>query len=102
MTKREIFESVLSAVCKACEVPPEAIFNGCRSSEAVDARSMAYHYLLRLGLTPRDVIRMTEGRVANGYSVTKPASSFFDRHDRSFIFRSQCASVDDELKGLLQ
>lgn len=102
MTKRDIYDSVMDTVCNLCEVTREDILRGIKRSECVDARSIAAHYLQKYGVLPGDVIRFSGGTVKHRYCITKSATLFYDRHNRSYSFRCESDAVGNILSEILK
>lgn len=51
MKKSEQFDLLIDAVCRECEVSRESLINDSKLQAVVEARTLAVHYLKRIGLT---------------------------------------------------
>lgn len=102
MKKRQIFYEILNAAAEIFELRSVEILSGSHRQEIVEARAISLHYLMAAGLSAKDIIRFSEGSIRNAYSVTKSASTFYDRIARSFVLRCQNCRLSRAVEEIKQ
>lgn len=69
MKNSEIFDTILEEVCQEFEVSVDTALNDFKLSAAVDARSMAVHYMKSTGLSNDDIALVVLRKQAHDMSL---------------------------------
>lgn len=71
MTKREIFQQILTSSAFVCDVEEEEILNGCRKQDVVTARSICIFWADAAGFSVESLVKCMDSNYANSINSVK-------------------------------
>lgn len=95
MTKKEIFDKILSVTAEVCDVTTESIINGCKEDDAVIARSVVVFWCYAAGFSTQDIAK--QASVSNATQVNNIKSKIEVYWIEKYIYHMILAEVGKKL-----